>query len=53
MGTKQILPTPAEIAGKIESCRKELAALRRLYRLCKAAHEAEAANRARKGVVNA
>ncbi len=48
-----VLPTPDEIAERIRACREELAALRKLQRLAKAAeaaHKARAEQTKREGV---
>ncbi len=47
MEPEPVLPTVAEIELRIRSCEEELAALRRLRRLAKAAVRAEQARRQR------
>jgi hypothetical protein len=41
------LPSPQQVAEQIKSCRDELDALKRLYRACKAQHEASTAREVR------
>jgi hypothetical protein len=42
------LPPPNEVAARIQTCRAELAALRRLYRASKAVYDAQQARAARR-----
>ncbi len=48
-GTAQ-LPQAAEIARRIDACRREIAALKKLHRAAKAAEEAAAARSEREAV---
>lgn len=49
MTTANQLPTAEEIARRIDACRREIAALKKLHRAAKAAQEADEAKREREG----
>ena len=42
------LPAPEELSRRIEACQEELAALRKLLRVCLTAHRAEKARQQRR-----
>jgi hypothetical protein len=46
------LPKPGEVLERIKACRKELAALQRLFRAAKAAEEADDARKERERPAN-